>query len=205
MRDFGLSPVGLILPAAGGSRRLGAPKQLVPDGEGQTLVRRAAQTALASACHPIVAVLGAAAEPIAGELDDLPITVAVNADWQTGLASSLQVGLTTLTQSAPLTAVIVMLCDQPRVTSALLDSLIAAHAETGHEIVACEYNGIAGVPALFGQTLFSALLSLTGDEGARRVIKNYDGPITRIPFPEGSFDIDTPQDAQKLGGTFSAF
>ena len=203
MRDFDLSPVGLILLAAGGSRRLGTPKQLLPDGEGKTLVRRAARTALASACRPIVAVLGASAEPIAAELDDLPLTVAVNPAWQTGLASSLKAGLTALTNNAPPSAVIVMLCDQPMVTSALLDALIAAYQATSHEIVACEYNGIMGVPALFGQTLFGALMSLTGDEGARRVIKNYDGPITCIPFPEGSLDIDTPQDANALLGAGS--
>lgn len=198
MRDTGVNQVGLILLAAGGSRRLGSPKQLVTDVEGRSLVRRAAETALGSACCPIVVVLGASAEAVRAEVAGLPVTVAVNAEWQTGLASSLQVGLSTLTQTYTLDAVVVMLCDQPQVSPALLNSLFAAYADTGHEIVACEYGGALGVPALFGQPLFGALAALTGDEGARRVIKNYAGPVTRVPFPEGVFDIDTPRDAEAL-------
>ena len=148
----------------------------------------------------MVVVLGAASEAIQAELSDLPLTVVVNSEWQTGLASSIRAGLNTLLQFGLLDAVVVMLCDQPLVSPALLDLLVQAHADTGHAIAACEYGGALGVPALFGSALFPALLSLTGDEGARRVIKNYAGPITRVPFPEGVFDIDTPVDAEALTG-----
>ena len=195
-----MKQVGLILLAAGGSRRLGTPKQLLTDAEGRTLVRRAAETALGSACRPVVAVLGGSAEAVQSEIAGLPLTVAVNWEWQTGLASSLRAGLYALLQSGPLDAAVVMLCDQPQVSPALLDLLVQAHADTGHAIAACEYGGALGVPALFGSALFPALLSLTGDEGARRVIKDYAGTITCVPFPEGAWDIDTPQDAK----TFSA-
>jgi len=198
MRDPGLKQVGLVLLAGGGSRRLGSPKQLLADTEGRTLMRRAAETALGSACRPVTVVLGASAEAIEAELISLPLTIAVNPDWQTGLASSLKAGLNALTEAHKLDAVVVMLCDQPQVTSALLDSLVMAHADTGHAIIACEYGGALGVPALFGRALFGALASLTGDEGARRVIKSYAGPVTRLPFPEGIFDVDTPQDAEVL-------
>ncbi len=198
MRGPDLKQVGLILLAAGGSRRLGSPKQLVVDAEGRSLVRRAAEAALGSACRPVVVVLGATAEAVQAELAGLPVTMAVNAEWQTGLASSIQAGLVAVTEAHTLDAVVVMLCDQPQVTSALLDVLITAHADTGHEIIACEYGGALGVPALFGRMLFGALASLAGDEGARRVIKNYAGSVTRIPFPEGVFDIDTPLDAEAL-------
>lgn len=195
-----MKQVGLILLAAGGSRRLGSPKQLVTDAEGRSLVRRAAETALGCACRPIVVVLGASAEAVEAELVGLPVTVTVNPDWQAGLASSLKAGLSALTEAHTLDAAVVMLCDQPQVTSALLDSLLTAYADTGHALVASEYGGALGVPALFSRTLFGALASLTGDEGARQVIKNYAGPSTRVPFPEGVFDIDTPLDALALTG-----
>ncbi len=192
--------VGLILLAAGGSRRLGSPKQLVADAQGRSLVRRAAETALASACRPVVVVLGASAEAVEVELAGLPVTITINPEWQTGLASSLQAGLNTLAEVQTPDAVVVMLCDQPQVTSALLDSLLDAYAGTEHEVIASEYGGTLGVPALFGPALFGALALLTGDEGARRVIKNYAGPMTRVPFPEGVYDIDTPLDVQALTG-----
>ncbi len=192
--------VGLILLAGGGSRRLGTPKQLLTDAGGKTLLRRAAETALSSACRPVAVVLGAAAETVSAELSGLPVTLAVNSEWRTGLASSLRAGLAALLQAggSEMDAAVVMLCDQPGVSPALLDSLLLAYAETGHAIAACEYGGGLGVPALFSRALFPALLSLSGDEGARRVIKNYAGPVTRIPFPQGVLDIDTPLDAQNL-------
>jgi molybdenum cofactor cytidylyltransferase len=206
MHSPSLSRIGLILLAGGGSRRLGTPKQLLADGAGRTLVRRAAEAALESACRPVVVVAGASAEAVQRELADLPLTLIINAAWETGLASSLKAGLNTLLDTNPpdaaiVDAVLVMLCDQPNVSSSLLNSLIAAYTGTGHQIAACEYGGALGVPAVFGQTLFPALLALTGDEGARRVIKRYAGPVTRIPFPEGAFDIDTPQDALKLSAS----
>ncbi len=193
-----VSRLGLILLAAGGSRRLGSPKQLLRDAGGQSLVRRAAETALASACRPVAVVLGADAEAAAAELAELPLTITINSDWQTGLASSLRAGLDALLEHGPLDAVVVMLCDQPRVTPALLHSLLAASAETGCQIAACEYGGTLGVPALFAHSFFADLQALTGDEGARRVIRAYAGPVAKIPFPGGETDIDTATDAARF-------
>lgn len=189
---------GLVLLAAGGSRRLGLPKQLLRDASGRSLLRQAAETALASACRPVAVVLGADADRIAAELDGLDVLLTVNPDWQTGLASSLKAGLAALRDAGPLDAVVVMLCDQPRVTPALLNSLISASAGTGCQIAACEYGGTLGVPALFHHSLFADLQRLTGDEGARRVLRAYSGPISRLPFPGGVWDIDTPADAEKI-------
>ena len=193
-----LSRVGLVLLAAGGSRRLGSPKQLVQNSEGKSLVRQAAETALGSVCRPVAAVLGANADSAAAELAGLDLTVTVNSDWQTGLASSLKAGLAALLEQGPLDAVVVMLCDQPRVTPALLNSLLTASAETGCQIAACEYGGALGVPALFARPLFPDLQALTGDEGARRVLRAYSGQIAKIPFPGGALDIDTATDAAQF-------
>ncbi len=196
-----VSRTGLVLLAAGGSRRLGLPKQLVRDREGKSLVRRAVETALGSRCRPVTAVLGANADAAAAELDGLDLLLTVNPDWQTGLASSLKAGLAALLDAGPLDAVVVMLCDQPRVTPALLDSLLTAAVETNTQIAACEYGGALGVPALFASPLFPPLQALTGDEGARRVIRAYTGPVARIPFPGGETDIDTAQDAAQFKTT----
>jgi molybdenum cofactor cytidylyltransferase len=190
--------VGILILAAGGSRRLGAPKQLLRDSEGQSLIRRASLTALASICRPITVVLGASADVVAEEMSDLLLTTVHNPDWETGMASSLRTGLAAITADISLDAVIVMLCDQPGVSPELLDSLVVAYQNSGQTLVACEYNDILGVPALFGRELFTELNGLTGDEGARRIIKAYSGPIARVPFPEGQFDIDTAADLEAL-------
>ena len=193
-----VSRTGLVLLAAGGSRRLGSPKQLVRDADGKSLVRQAAETALASACRPVAAVLGADAGAVAAELAGLDLLLIVNPDWQTGLASSLRAGLAALLKTGPLDAAVVMLCDQPRVTPSLLNLLISASADTGCQIAACEYGEALGVPALFARSLFPQIQALTGDEGARRVIRAYSGPVARVAFPGGELDIDTAQDAAQF-------
>ena len=179
-RDNSMLSVGLMVLAAGGSRRLGTPKQLLPDSMGRTLLRRAAQTALGSSCRPVAVVLGAFTRGGATGGRQPACTTVVNDEWATGLASSLRAGLTALTEFGPLDAVIVMLCDQPLVTPALLDSLIDARRTTRHDVVACEYDDILGVPALFGSALFGALATLE-----RRRRRTEDHPrLSRPPDPD---------------------
>lgn len=78
----------MLLLAAGGSRRLGKPKQLLMH-EGETLLRRAARTALASVCHPMVAVLGAHFETLRAQVQGLPVETVVNDAWPDGIASAV--------------------------------------------------------------------------------------------------------------------
>ena len=188
--------VGVIVLAAGGSRRLGTPKQLLRDSTGETLIVRAVQTALSSACRPVVVVLGASADAVEAALGGLPVTAAVNPDWETGMAGSLQTGLAALGE---VDAALVMLCDQPGVTSALLDSLVGTYQTTGHALITCEYGGAPGVPALFARPPFRDLMALRGEQGARRILQTYAGPQSRIPFPEGLSDVDTAADMARLG------
>ena len=193
--------IGVIILAAGGSRRLGTPKQMVSDPSGETLIARAARTALAAACGPVLVVLGASADTIRPALAGLPVTIAVNFDWERGMAASLQTGLAALGDAD---AALVMLCDQPAVTPALLGQMAETYRDTGHALVACDYGAVIGVPALFGPALFPALRALRGEEGARQVIKHYDGPRSLVPFPEGVWDIDTPADLAGLGSKLYA-
>src|SRR5437868_1282596 len=108
----GTSAIGLLLLAAGASSRMGAPKQLLRY-EGRTLLRRAAETALASVCRPVVVVLGAHAPQLQPELIGLPLRIVVNTHWEQGMGSSLRVGMETLLQEpkAEIEAVVIMLCD----------------------------------------------------------------------------------------------
>ena len=187
---------GLILLAAGGSARLGRPKQLLPY-RGRSLLRHAGESAAESACRPLIAVLGAQWERIRPELDGLPIQYVVNPDWEQGMASSLQVGLDALSDS-DVAGVVIMLCDQPRVTGDVIDALVAARERASAPLAAAEYGGALGVPALFSRALFPELAALSGAEGAKKVILRHATETARVPFPGGLVDVDTPDDLAHL-------
>jgi molybdenum cofactor cytidylyltransferase len=191
----------VVVLAAGGSRRLPGPKQLLRF-HGVTLLRRAAQTAVTAGCGRVVVVLGAgsAAKQLRFELVDLDLTVAENARWKDGIATSIRAGLEALQALAPMEAVLFMTCDQPHVEPPLLTQLVAAFAQSHPRAVACEYAGTVGVPALFARELFDELRALEGDQGAKRVLERHLTDVARIPFEGGAVDIDTPGDVAKLSG-----
>ncbi len=187
--------IGIILLAAGASRRLGQPKQLLSI-DGQSLLRRSAEAALGIDPEVAVVVLGAHHDLIAPELAGLPLQVVVNPNWATGMASSLHVGLAAVLAQQPSTAaVLILLCDQPLLTAEVLQQLVAAFGQTGGPIVASRYaNGVLGVPILFSQPLFPELRLLTGDAGARKLLAQWPDLVQKVDFPEGLLDVDTPED-----------
>lgn len=185
--------------AAGASRRLPGPKQLLRF-RGVTLVRHAAQTAVAAGCGPVVVVLGAAsaAKQLRFELVDLGVSIVENARWKEGISSSIRAGLDALEQASSPDAVLIMTCDQPHVTPALLKQLVAAFVATHPPAVACAYAGTVGVPALFDRPLFAELKALEHDQGAKGILERHLPRIGRIPFEQGAVDIDTPEDVGTL-------
>lgn len=192
------STIGLMILAAGASTRMGTPKQLLLY-QGCSLIRHITEVAIASLCQPIAVVLGANAERIQPELNQLPVQIVENQRWQEGMSSSIQVGLEALLAVNPnLEAVAIALCDQPFVSSQTLNQLVEAYHVTGKPIIACEYAGTIGVPALFSRTLFSELMILKSTEGAKQVIRTHMDEVFTVPFPEGVIDIDTPKDYAQL-------
>ena len=97
--------------------------------------------------------------------------------------------------------VIIMVCDQPFVTSHLLNELIIAHQKTGKPIVASGYENTFGPPVFFHHSLFNELLQLKGDIGARGIIKQHTNEVEVVPFPDGTYDIDTEADYEKVKRT----
>lgn len=189
--------IGVIILAAGGSSRMGKPKQLLPYRD-ETLIRRAARVALGSICNRVAVVIGSHAEEIRRELEDLPLTLVENRRWQSGMSSSIRAGLEEMTSTDDPDGVVIMLCDQPFVTAEVLNSLVTAHHETHKAIVASTYGTTTGVPAFFSRKLFPALMSLSADEGARRIIAAHPEDVATVTFAEGAIDIDTPADHQQL-------
>ena len=189
-----MNAIGLILLAAGGSRRLGRPKQLLKINE-KTLLRRACETALESGCQPIVAVLTPEHESaMRDELQSLPITVTINHDWQSGMASSIRCGIEQIQRESQLDAVVIMLADQPAVDASMIQQLIKAARKNAKPLAAAAYNDTVGVPALFSSEFFDAICNLQGDRGAKQLLINHAHQLVTVPMPQAKLDIDTEAD-----------
>jgi molybdenum cofactor cytidylyltransferase len=184
-----------IILAAGASRRLGQPKQLALV-LGEMLLARTIRVVRESGAEPVIVVLGAHRESIMSGVDFSRVQVVTNHDWEQGIASSIHAGIRSLQQSgAKLAAVLLLVCDQPKLSMEHLRRLIAAHQEASEPtIVASEYAGIAGIPAIFPGSQFGKLLVLQGDAGAKYILRKPDCPMVRIDFEGGEVDIDTPED-----------
>lgn len=189
---------GLVILAAGESRRLGEPKQNVLHN-GESLLQHAVKTAVYSACRPVIIILGAYAEEIQLQIKEQTVVIYHNPQWQEGMASSIRLGIKMLQQTeAGVSAVIFMVCDQPHVNTELLDDLINTKAATGKDIVASSYNNTLGVPVLFDKKFFPELLLLKGGEGAKKLLLKHKNSLVSVPFPLGSIDIDTAKDYEAL-------
>lgn len=189
-----MEKIGIIILAAGESKRMGFPKQLL-NIEGISLIRRTAEVALATDCYPVVLVIGAHKAQLAHEIIDLPLTVIDNQMWHEGMASSVKMGLAGLYMTyKDVEAVIMLVCDQPYISVSLLERMIEIYRTKKPPIVACKYEDQVGVPALFDRKLFEELLSLTGDKGAKPVLMNHLDEAYLLTFEAGSIDLDTPED-----------
>lgn len=208
--------VGAVILAAGGSSRLGQPKQLLTF-RGETLIRRAFRAAAEAGCDPVVVVTGEPNDAIRSKLDirDSRIsspgalelgtgaksavvraTVVENAEWRRGVGTSIRRGLEQLSESV--SAAVLLTCDQPFVESAIVRQLIAKREETGKPIVASSYANTLGVPALFERSCFKALLALPETSGAKALILSRPDDVASVPFEKGVIDIDTDEDFERL-------
>lgn len=181
---------GIIILAAGMSSRLGAPKQLLPY-KGSSLLSNAILTAQQVKAAVTIVVLGAHATLLKEELKDVESNIVVNERYQEGMASSIRCGLKYLNDRYKnIEGLLIMVCDQPHVDAVHLEALIKKQSLTKASIVASTYADRKGVPAFFTKEMFPALEKLTGDAGARYILKQQHNVAT-VDFPLGDIDIDT--------------
>jgi molybdenum cofactor cytidylyltransferase len=189
-----MNRLGCAILAAGASRRLGCPKQLLPF-KGNELVRHLTLEALASRSDEVAVVVGAHGERVAAALQGLPVTCIVNLQWREGIASSIRYAAHWANRQH-LDALMLVLSDQPYLDSTHLDRLAAEHAAGANFVASC-YGGVIGAPALFAAMAFNLLLTLEGDAGAGTLLRQR--PSTRsIEWPEGAIDIDTHHDLASM-------
>jgi molybdenum cofactor cytidylyltransferase len=190
-----MSRIGLMLLAAGSSRRMGRPKQLL-EYKGKTLLRRAAEEALNSDCRPVVVVLGNYIRRCAAELQGLNVTFAINRAWAAGMGSSIHCGLRAILGLSPnVEAIVIMLCDQPLVEAQDLRQLIDAFAVSGAEVCASRFGETFGPPCLFSKSLFPKLLAIDESAGAKSLIT---GNVAWVECDRARTDVDTREDWENL-------
>ncbi|KQB40072.1 NTP transferase domain-containing protein [Flavobacterium aquidurense] len=188
----------IIILAAGSSSRLGHPKQLLAY-KNTTLLKNTIKEASSVDNTFVIVVTGSNRELIEKELHFFDIKITYNPEWESGMSSSINKGLTELLLLYPdCETCIFAVCDQPYVTHIIFENLIAEYQKTNKGIVASSYAETLGTPILFDKKYFSNLLQLEGQEGAKKIINKFPDDVASIPFEKGNIDIDTPEDYSKL-------
>lgn len=190
-------PVAAVLLAAGGSRRMGQSKQLLPI-DGQPMVRRVAQTVCQAGLAQVVVVVGAEGDRVARALAGLDLEIVHNQAWAQGMSTSVRAGMEALRPE--IEAALLVLADQPGLTIDALAALVEAYRATRAPIVAPYYRGRRGNPVLFARSLFADLGQVEGDQGGRALLVRHEQEVARVDLDDAAIllDVDTRQDYEGL-------
>ena len=191
--------VAAIILAAGPSRRLGQPKQLLGFA-GEALLERALRLAKEAGASPVLAVLGANFAPICASIPFNEAIPVFNEKWEQGMSTSIHAGLNEADVRSPeAVGALVMTCDQPRLSAEHLRALLRGFAaQEKPTIITSTYAGTYGIPAVFPRSVYPKLHALHGDKGARTLLIKPPCPIVAVPFEGGDIDIDLPEDLAHL-------
>jgi molybdenum cofactor cytidylyltransferase len=190
--------VAAIILAAGRSSRMGSHKLLLPY-KGRPIVNWVLAAACASQADPIIIVLGHEAQQVDAALQSERWFLAINNPWYVdGMSSSLKIGLAATPKDVD--GAIILLGDQPLITSEIINAMIAESARDPDAIIAASYQGRRGNPVLFPRQYFTELEAITGDEGGRSVLTRYHERVRLMEIDDAlaGFDVDTPEEYQAL-------
>ncbi len=190
--------IAALILAAGGSRRLGRPKQLEPWGS-TSLLGHVIDLVESFPVDETWVVVGSDLDRVVAEIGSRPVGIIQNPDWETGLASSLRVGLDALTQLSKADGVLVFLADQPAVRADVVTALIEKHRRSSAMAIVPKYRYSRGNPVLIDRALWPRLMSLEGDEGAQRLLQAHSEWVEEVWFDSlPPRDIDTQADVEEL-------
>ena len=187
-----------VLLAAGSSRRMGRPKALLPY-RGKTLLQQAVETLCATACNPRIVVVSPEIEKSCWLREEVDVAVVVNPDPLLGLSSSLRAALDAIESGTDVESnegILITLVDQPLITVAHLNAILAAGAETG--LAATTWPNAFGPPAFLYRSFFSSLRDLRGDEGAKTILRAERARLRLVEFPDAEMDVDDEEDYGRL-------
>jgi molybdenum cofactor cytidylyltransferase len=191
--QFGIAAVVL---AAGMSRRMGTAKQLLRI-DGETILERTLRNVRASNVSEIILVLGHAADDVQRAITTQGLKIVINPDYQQGMGTSLRSGLAAVTVDA---AALIVLADQPWVSSETLNRLIEGHQEHKPQIIIPIYQGFRGNPVLLDRSVFAEVQALKGDVGCRGIFGDHTDDILKLPVDDPGIllDIDSSDDLESL-------
>jgi molybdenum cofactor cytidylyltransferase len=193
-----MNNTAIIILAAGSASRFGSVKQLLHFNN-KTLLQHVVEEAVDAGAGSVIVVTGAYADKISESINNTHVEVMYNENWQEGIASGIVAGVhKAITLNNDVEKVIIAVCDQPFVSSALFNQLYQKQVEGVEHIVASAYADTIGTPALFTQKYFDTLLGLSGDEGAKKILKDNLHDVATVDFPQGAIDIDTQEDFNDL-------
>ena len=198
-----MANIQLLLLAAGASKRMGSPKQLLEWGN-ETLIEYQIKTLL-DTDHPLSVVLGANSEEINSVINSLPIEIYKNEDWEQGMGGSIAFGVRQLLEiDSTIDGILISLIDQPLLTKVHFKKMLDLYRKgKGQIIVSHSKNGWLGAPVIFDKKYFDELLKLEGDEGAKLITSKYKNSVQLIDGDEILKDMDTPKVYNELLNIFN--
>ncbi|PWB89757.1 nucleotidyltransferase family protein [Methylocystis sp. MitZ-2018] len=189
--------IAAVLLAAGASKRFGQDNKLLSDLGGKPLIRRVAEAVVCSGVE-IVVVTGCDRLLIEKALEGLPLRFAHNLNWESGMGSSIAVGINALGQQVE--AAFVVPGDLPFLTSDLIKDLTAAFMESRGALITytTTSKGEQRNPVLWPRRFFASLAALSGSLGAKHLLQNCDDSQKQaLVLDEGAhIDIDVPTDLE---------
>lgn len=197
------SHIAIVVLAAGASKRMGSPKQLLKWGDG-TLIGNAIETVSKLASNELIVVLGAHYELIKNVIQTSPVTILNNENWEKGLGSTIAFAVEYLQNSkSNVDGVLITLCDQPLITADFLNLFISKFQSGKNQILATSYgNDKQGVPVLFDKVYFNDLEKLNSDEGAKEILKKYSSHVEALTPQMDNKDLDTSEEYTALYQTY---
>ncbi|MDD4766337.1 MAG: nucleotidyltransferase family protein [Desulfotomaculaceae bacterium] len=185
--------ISAIILAAGMSNRMGRPKQLLKVGS-STLIQIITENVLLSNVDELLVVTGHQQKKVSAAIKDLPVRMVFNQRYKDGQGTSLALGVKSISESA--TAFMVFMVDQPMISASLINMIIGEFQKRDCAALRPVYNGLPGHPVIFSSSLREELINLSGDEGARQVLKKLADRVEYIEATDEAviFDIDTPKD-----------
>lgn len=175
--------------------------KLLLEFDGKTLLENALFASVNSTAEKVILVTGANKVKNDKISEKYPVEIIFNTDWELGIGSSIKCGLQkALAHNPNLDALIISVCDQPFLSKEVFDGLIGVYKNSGKKIIASAYPSSIGVPVLYDKSLFTELLNIPDEHGAKKYIikKASEEILATFSFPKGEIDIDTMEDLKNL-------